>query len=792
MDHVSKDLYPYVCVVDKCDDPIEIYSSRKEWLAHMSTRHLMRWYCIAKLHTQPLEFDSENGFIEHMKIGHPGKFKNDQLSLVAENSSRPKDSVFDDCPFCIGTSDNLEEHVALHLRDLALRSLPWPDDDECDSQRGEYLHSDNSISDENTRSTIVDFISKSAKSSIVGIIDGDDGLELNAEEWLSTRSYFCDPASLYDSPRLREQLSDKILIRLAIKEYRGVTELSTLVDKLETLLSDEYSQAEKAAHLEETFIIIQQLNEDSLDQDDSDGQSDKPLTVQEEILSISVLTPNVRWDNIDMDNLTLSASLKGPWGKDGTDIFIKIKIDIPTEYPELKAPKFIIEKSSSIPEETHKRLDQELYEIAEQFAQKKQNCLETIFTYLLGEVDFESATPFSKNNRDSSDDTSTEEEVDIPEGGLASIFQELPPADADPDEGVPSVNIETSHKAVEVAIICTLLTEYDAVCLILDEVWDKNYKRNERDKSIYTTGRVGRHNVVVALLPHTTRLTAISTIEQLDFLDSQLGLFLLVGICGGIPNIDDSELMLGDVVISSRVDEYDFGRNLNRNAASPSKNYQVVKGKVKDVLYEVSQSKSSEMMLELEMRRFLFELQRKDIASGEILAEPEYNYPEALKDRLFSARYTHKHRITDNDCSVCNGNPDAICENVLHCMECNEWPDAVCDDARKASCQEIGCDEGQLLVRNNLRGAHTPNIYFGNIASGDIAAMNGLERDRISEWQNVIAFDMNRFDGWEKLPCIFIKGICDYADGHKDDGWQNFAAATAAAATKALLGGYTN
>ncbi|PKK44837.1 hypothetical protein CI102_13256, partial [Trichoderma harzianum] len=136
-DHVSKDLYPYVCVVDKCDDPIEIYSSRKEWLAHMSTRHLMRWYCIAKLHTQPLEFDSENGFIEHMKIGHPGKFKNDQLSLVAENSSRPKDSVFDDCPFCIGTSDNLEEHVALHLRDLALRSLPWPDDDECDSQRGE-------------------------------------------------------------------------------------------------------------------------------------------------------------------------------------------------------------------------------------------------------------------------------------------------------------------------------------------------------------------------------------------------------------------------------------------------------------------------------------------------------------------------------------------------------------------------------------------------------------------------------------------------------------------------------
>ncbi|KAL5085404.1 hypothetical protein Trisim1_010631 [Trichoderma cf. simile WF8] len=796
-DHVNKDLYPYVCVVDKCDDPIEIYSSRKEWLAHMRTRHLMRWYCIAKPHTQPLEFDSESGFIEHMKVGHPGKFRNDQLSLVAENSSRPKDSVFDDCPFCMGTSDNLEEHVALHLRDLALRSLPWPDDDECDSQRGEYLHSDNSISNENTRSTIVDFISKSAKSSIIGIIDDDDDSELNAEEWLSPRSYFCNPASPYDSPRLREQLSDKILIRLAIKEYRGVTELSTLVDKLETLLNDGYSQSENAAHLEEAIIIIQQLtNENSLDQEDSDDQSDTPYTVQEEILRVSAHIPNIRWDSIDMDNLTLSASLKGPWGKDGADIFIKLKIDIPTEYPELKAPNFIIEKNPSIPEEILTKLYQELYELAEQFAQKKQNCLETIFAYLLGEVDFESAIPFSKTNRDLSDDSSTEEDDDIPVGGSASMSQELPPADADPDEAVPSVSSQTPDKFLKIAIICTLLTEYDAVCLILDEFWDKDYKLEDRGESIYTTGRVGRHDVLVAFLPYTRKTVATNPVPLLHFLNPQLELFLLVGVCRGIPKVKDSkqenDVMLGDVVISRRVLKYELGSTdkfISKSALRT--NGKNTKEEVKRVLYESSQSKSGRMTLQQETHWFLSELQNREI---KILpkAELRYNYPGALKDRLFEAHYIHKHHITANDCSVCNGNPDAVCDNVFHCDICNSRLDSVCDDAREASCQEIGCDERQLVIRNHLQGALVPTIHFGEIASDDIMVRDGLERDKISNHQGAIAFDMNTFCDWKNLSCIFIKGVCDYADGHKDDSWQNFAAATAAAATKAFLARYTN
>lgn len=38
------------------------------------------------------------------------------------------------------------------------------------------------------------------------------------------------------------------------------------------------------------------------------------------------------------------------------------------------------------------------------------------------------------------------------------------------------------------------------------------------------------------------------------------------------------------------------------------------------------------------------------------------------------------------------------------------------------------------------------------------------------------------------FPCLVIRGISDYADSHKNDSWQPFAAAVAAAYAKELLG----
>jgi nucleoside phosphorylase len=39
----------------------------------------------------------------------------------------------------------------------------------------------------------------------------------------------------------------------------------------------------------------------------------------------------------------------------------------------------------------------------------------------------------------------------------------------------------------------------------------------------------------------------------------------------------------------------------------------------------------------------------------------------------------------------------------------------------------------------------------------------------------------------DSFPCLVIRGICDYADSHKNKRWQPYAAATAAAYAKELL-----
>jgi hypothetical protein len=43
---------------------------------------------------------------------------------------------------------------------------------------------------------------------------------------------------------------------------------------------------------------------------------------------------------------------------------------------------------------------------------------------------------------------------------------------------------------------------------------------------------------------------------------------------------------------------------------------------------------------------------------------------------------------------------------------------------------------------------------------------------------------------WDEVLCIVVKGVYDYADSHKLKDWQNFAAATAASASKAILERY--
>jgi nucleoside phosphorylase len=65
---------------------------------------------------------------------------------------------------------------------------------------------------------------------------------------------------------------------------------------------------------------------------------------------------------------------------------------------------------------------------------------------------------------------------------------------------------------------------------------------------------------------------------------------------------------------------------------------------------------------------------------------------------------------------------------------------------------------------------------------------DGATRDQISsEFGEVLCFEMEAAGLMNSFPCLVIRGICDYADSHKNKRWQPYAAGAAAAYAKELL-----
>ena len=97
------------------------------------------------------------------------------------------------------------------------------------------------------------------------------------------------------------------------------------------------------------------------------------------------------------------------------------------------------------------------------------------------------------------------------------------------------------------------------------------------------------------------------------------------------------------------------------------------------------------------------------------------------------------------------------------------------------------CDK-ELLIQRRNRESDRPEIHFGTIASGNQVMRDGRTRGLISsEFGGVLCFDMEAAGLMNSLPCLVIRGICDYSDSHKNKRWQPYAARTAAVYAKDLL-----
>jgi nucleoside phosphorylase len=91
------------------------------------------------------------------------------------------------------------------------------------------------------------------------------------------------------------------------------------------------------------------------------------------------------------------------------------------------------------------------------------------------------------------------------------------------------------------------------------------------------------------------------------------------------------------------------------------------------------------------------------------------------------------------------------------------------------------------IITRPARDRHDPVIHYGLIASGNQVIKHGGTRDKLGQELGILCFEMEAAGLMNNFPCLVIRGICDYADSHKNKQWQGYAATTAAAYAKELL-----
>ncbi|KAL7921495.1 purine and uridine phosphorylase [Trichoderma austrokoningii] len=339
----------------------------------------------------------------------------------------------------------------------------------------------------------------------------------------------------------------------------------------------------------------------------------------------------------------------------------------------------------------------------------------------------------------------------------------------------------TSRDEFHVAIICALTGEADAVMLLFDLFWDEDgdtFGRAAGDNNYYTTGRLGKHNVVLAVLPGMGTNSAASATASLRASYGSLRLVFLVGVCGGVPRVADEDVFLGDVVVSKAVVQYDLGRQHPEHFQVKNTVEDSLGRANKDIRGMLALLETNHVKNQLQIKSATYMTQLQSAAAKAAKAakrrqkKPSYQYPGITKDKLYRPEYIHRHA---EQCHIC-GKFDT------------------CAEAATTSCADLRCEEAMLVIRDmpsENDNDYIPNIFIGRIGSGNTVMRSGEIRDWMAKRHNLIAFEMEGAGAWDEVPCLVVKGVCDYADSHKNKEWQGFAAATAASVMKAILDRYT-
>ena len=269
-------------------------------------------------------------------------------------------------------------------------------------------------------------------------------------------------------------------------------------------------------------------------------------------------------------------------------------------------------------------------------------------------------------------------------------------------------------------------------------------RRNRGESTLYILGELSGHNVVLAGLPGSQGNGAAAAIaKDMARTFPSIELRLMVGIGGGVPS-KMNDIRLGDVVISmpdgqhGGVVQYDLGKNTEDGF--------IMKGFLwppPEILRSaVGIMQSDHRISKSKIPEFLSAMFRK---SDDLRIF--YQRPPAESDELFESGFRH-------------------IPNQVTCAQ---------------------CDKTKVVQRAPREPI--PKIHYGLIASGDQVMRSATNAAEINGrfLGDILCFEMEAAGIMTEYSCIAIRGISDYADSHKNDAWQHYAAAAAAGCAKELL-----
>ena len=300
--------------------------------------------------------------------------------------------------------------------------------------------------------------------------------------------------------------------------------------------------------------------------------------------------------------------------------------------------------------------------------------------------------------------------------------------------------------------LCALaLSEQVAATRMLDELHE-DLLQPPGDDTTYTYGSIKGHNIIIACLPlgQPGTISASRLVGSLPKSFPNLRIHLLVGIGGGIPHDPPSldpekDIHLGDVVIGvaekpgmTGVVQYDFERDHG--------------------------SGNKELLGSLDKPDRLLLGALGKVFTNDVLRKSSFN--------------VHLERVKDLKLDFAR--PIRHCDRLYGSS--HEHIDAGPNSSGCESCLANGLtSRGERLHQN-------PVAHQGQILSGNAVIKNASRRDELSQrFPAARCFEMEAAGVMDQTHCLVIRGIADYADSHKNQHWQPYAAGTAAAFAREFL-----